>query len=157
MPKVGIVGSGFIGGVHYGSHSKLKDSEVIAFCDIDINKARKTVKGESTGGNLSVEKTKPVSFDPEAIQFYDNYDKMLANKEIEVIDVCLPTYMHKDAVVKAAKAGKHILCEKPMALDLKEADEMIAAVKKAKVKFMVAHVIRFWPEYEVLKELSDKK
>ena len=157
MSKVGIVGSGFIGGVHYGSHSKLADSQVIAICDIDVEKAKKTVSGEASGGNLTVEKSKPVGFDPEKIEYYSDYDKMLKNKDIEVIDVCLPTYMHKEAVIKAAKAGKHVLCEKPMALDTKDCKEMMKAVKKAGVNFMVAHVIRFWPEYVALKELIDSK
>jgi predicted dehydrogenase len=76
---------------------------------------------------------------------------------VEIVDICLPTYLHKDAVLKCAKAGKDVLCEKPMTLSLKEADEMIKAAKKTKVKFMVAHVIRFWPEYVVFKEIMENK
>ena len=105
MPKVGIVGSGFIGGVHYGSHSKLADSQVVAICDIDVEKAKKTVRGEASGGNLTVGKSKPIGFDPEKIEYYSDYDRMLKNKDIEIIDICLPTHMHKEAVIKAAKAG----------------------------------------------------
>jgi predicted dehydrogenase len=59
-------------------------------------------------------------------------------------------------VIEAAKAGKHIMCEKPMALSLEEADSMVAAAKEAGVKFMVGHCIRFWAEYQVLKEYVDE-
>lgn len=157
MPKVGIVGTGFIGGVHYGAYCKITGAEVVAMCDLDTEKAKKMVKGEATGGNIQIKSAKPVSFNPDNIKFYNKLEDLIADKNVEIVDVCLPTYLHKDAVIKCARGGKNILCEKPIALNLKEADEMIKAVKKAKVKFMVAHVIRFWPEYVVLKEIIDSK
>jgi predicted dehydrogenase len=157
MPKVGIVGTGFIGGIHYGAYCKINGAEVVAICDLDTEKAKKMVRGEATGGNIQIESAKPVSFNPDDIKFYNKLEDLIADKNVEIVDVCLPTYLHKDAVVKCAREGKDILCEKPMAINLKEADEMIKAVKKAKVKFMVAHVIRFWPEYVVLKQIIDNK
>jgi len=157
MNKIGIVGCGFIGGVHFSAYCKIKGAKLVAVCDQDITRANNLVKGISSGGNLSVEAAKPISFKTEEVKIYTKLEEMLKDPEIEIIDVCLPTYLHKYAVLKAAKAGKHILCEKPMTLSLKEADEMINAAKKAKVKFMVAHVIRFWPEYVVLTELIEKK
>ena len=157
MVKIGIVGCGFIGGVHFSAYCKIKGAKLVAVCDQDSTRANNLVKGISSGGNLSVEAAKPLSFNPSEVKIYTQLEEMLKDPEIQVIDVCLPTYLHKDAVIKAAKAGKNVLCEKPMTLDLKDADEMIAAAKKAKVKFMVAHVIRFWPEYVVLTELITKK
>ncbi|MFH1823762.1 MAG: Gfo/Idh/MocA family oxidoreductase [Candidatus Firestonebacteria bacterium] len=157
MPKVGIVGTGFIGGVHYGAYCKITGAEVVAICDLDTEKAKKMVKGEATGGNIQIESAKPVSFNPNDIKFYNKLENLIADKNIEIIDVCLPTYLHKDAVIKCARGGKNVLCEKPITTNLKDADEMIKVVKKAKIKFMVAHVIRFWPEYVVLKQIIDNK
>ena len=156
MTKIGIVGCGFIGGVHFSAYCKIKGAKLVAVCDRDLNRANNLINGISSGGNLSVEAARPVSFNTSEVKIYANLDEMLNDPEVEIIDVCLPTYLHKEAVIKAAKAGKHILCEKPMTLSLKDADEMINTAKKAKVKFMVAHVIRFWPEYVVLTELITK-
>ena len=157
MTKIGIVGCGFIGGVHFSAYCKIKGAKLVAVCDQDITRANNLVKGISAGGNLSVEGAKPLSFKASEVRIYTKLEDMLKDPDVEIIDVCLPTYLHKEAVIKAAKAGKHILCEKPMALSLEDADEMINAAKKAKVKYMVAHVIRFWPEYVVLTELITKK
>jgi len=76
-------------------------------------------------------------------------------KEVDIVDVCTPTYTHKEIAVAAAKSGKHVLVEKPIALRLRDADEMIQAAKSAGVKFMVAHVLRFWPEYVEAKRIVD--
>ncbi len=82
---------------------------------------------------------------------------MVKNEEIDVVDICLPTFLHKEFTVKAAQAGKHVVCEKPMAMTLDEADEMAKACADAKVTLMIAHCIRFWPEYALLKEIVDDK
>jgi predicted dehydrogenase len=72
-----------------------------------------------------------------------------------MVDICMPTYLHREAVEAAAAAGKHILCEKPMALTPEDCDAMMGAVKSAEVQFMVAHVNRFWPECIVVKEIIE--
>jgi UDP-N-acetylglucosamine 3-dehydrogenase len=74
-----------------------------------------------------------------------------------MVDICMPTYLHCEAVKKVAAAGKHVLCEKPMAMTPAECDQMIAATEKAGVKFMIGQVLRFWPEYVVIKEILDSK
>ena len=157
MVKVGMIGTGFIGGVHYSAYCKTQGAKVVAICDLDKGKVENLIKGKASGGNISVESANPLSFDPGEIKIYTDIGKILKDPDVEMVDICLPTYMHKDAVIKVVKTGKHVLCEKPMSLNLKEADEMIKVTKKEKVKFMIAHVIRFWPEYVVLKEIIQKK
>ena len=76
---------------------------------------------------------------------------------MDIVDICLPTYMHCEHVLLAAKRGVNCLCEKPMARDPAQANRMVKAVRAAKIKFMVGHVIRFWPEYQVLKEYVDRE
>ncbi len=135
MIKVGLAGLGFMGGTHAQCHAALPNAELAAVADPEQDRREKFA--EQYGA-------KP----------YASLEEML-QADIDMVDITMPTYLHKDAVVAAAAAGKHILCEKPMALNPAECDEMIAAVEKAGVKFMVAHVIRFWPEYAVIKEILD--
>ncbi len=91
------------------------------------------------------------------ISAYTTLEAMLASEQIDAVDVCLPTYLHKEFTVAAAKAGKHVFCEKPMAMSLTEADEMIAACTEAGVQLMIGHCIRFWPEYAILKQITASK
>jgi predicted dehydrogenase len=80
---------------------------------------------------------------------------MLDDPEVDMVDVCLPTCAHAEFSIAACNAGKHVMCEKPMALHLEDADMMVQASKSNGVKMMVGHCIRFWPEYEALKALAD--
>jgi predicted dehydrogenase len=86
---------------------------------------------------------------------FSSLSDLLSGAEVDAIDVCLPTYLHAEASVQAAEAGKHVFCEKPMAMNLQEADAMIAAADQAGVQLMIGHCIRFWPEYAALKNLKE--
>jgi len=138
MVKVGIVGAGFMGSMHAAVYNKLPDVKIAGICDIRAEKAKSLA-----------EKHKSVAF-------YDA-ELILKRDDITVIDICLPTFLHKEFVVKAAKAGKDVICEKPIALTVADADEMVKICKENRVRFMVAQVIRFWPEYQFLKEVHDRK
>ncbi len=92
-----------------------------------------------------------------AAKFYDNYDELLADQEIEAVYIPLPNGLHKEWTIKAAAAGKHILCEKPLSGKSKaEAEEMFAAAQKNKVKLMEAFMYRFQPFVIRLKEMIDE-
>ena len=80
---------------------------------------------------------------------------MLAAGGFDVVDVTLPTPLHPDVTIAALKAGCHVLCEKPMALDVKSCDRMLAAAKRAGKVLLVGQCLRFWPEYVALKALVD--
>ncbi len=79
------------------------------------------------------------------VQAYPHFEAMLA--DVDVVDICTPTHLHHPQVLQAAAAGKHIVCEKPLARTVAQAQEMIAVCQKAGVKLLVAHVLRFFPEY----------
>jgi len=83
---------------------------------------------------------------------YANLDDLLADPNIDAVDLCLPTHMHESVAVAALRAGKHVLVEKPMALDGSSADRMIAAADSAGRILMTAQVLRFWPEFIALRE-----
>ena len=88
-------------------------------------------------------------------EYFEDYDSLLKS-DIDAVLVTVPHHLHKEMVLKAAKAGKHILCEKPMARTLEECDEMIAATKKAGVKFMIAENHRFLPAHRWIMEAVKK-
>jgi len=114
----GILGAGMISGIHADAIRKSKKAELVAVCDVNEPNARKLV--EKFAPNASV---------------YTSFDEMLKDARIEVINVVTPNHLHTDFVLKAAAAGKHVLCEKPPAMSLEETDRMIGACQKAGVKF----------------------
>ncbi len=84
--------------------------------------------------------------DPDAL-----YEAMIGDRELDALDICLPTALHAPLTIAALNEGKHVLCEKPMALTVEACGRMLAAAKRNPgVVLMVAHVLRFWPAYRVL-------
>jgi predicted dehydrogenase len=90
---------------------------------------------------------------PENCYSYQTYDQLRNNQEVDVIYIVLPNALHKEYVIRGAKAGKHILCEKPMATSSKECEEMISACRNASVKLMIAYRIQYEPHNRKLREL----
>lgn len=84
--------------------------------------------------------------------FFLDYKELIVKKGIDVINICVPNGLHKDVTIFSAKNGKHILCEKPMAITIKEADEMILECEKNKVHLFVVKQNRFNPQIVVLKD-----
>jgi predicted dehydrogenase len=129
--KVGIIGCGRIAGAHIGGI--LAHSDEIACVGLcDVSEANLKMCGEQLGGGQP--------------QFKD-WKQMLRDlgDGLDAVIICLPNHLHAGAVLDAAAAGKHILCEKPMCITLKEADAIAAAVRKAGVTFMSAHDQLFFP------------
>ena len=87
---------------------------------------------------------------------YATLAEALSKVEADAVDICLPTDMHAEFTIQAADAGKHVFCEKPMSLRVEDAEEMILACQAAKVRLMIGHCIRFWPEYALLKKIKDE-
>lgn len=133
MLKVGIIGCGFMGRMHATVYGQVDQAELVGVYD-----ANETKRNEFAAANN--------------IKSFDSLEALLA--EVDAVDICLPTYKHCEFVLKAAAARKHVLCEKPIALSIPEAEQMKAACNEAGVRFMVAHCIRFWPEYAFLKQVA---
>ncbi len=94
---------------------------------------------------------------PENCYSYQTYDQIRNNKEVDVIYIVLPNSLHKEYVIRGAKAGKHILCEKPMSISAQECRDMIDACNKAGVKLMVAYRIQYEPHNRKLREMVQQK
>jgi len=134
MIRVAIVGAGFMGKMHAEVYRNLNKAKLIAIADSDLEKAQ-----------LLADKHKATA--------YSSLGELINREDVDAVDICLPTFLHKECVIKAARLGKDILCEKPIALTLKDAEEMLQVAKKARVKLMIAQVIRFWQEYVILKKI----
>lgn len=135
MLKVGLVGVGGISGAHIPAWEEMKNAELVALCDI------RPERMEKYSGK----------------RCYTDFDEMLANEELDILDICLPTYLHADFACKAMEKGINVVTEKPISLKEEDVERVYSTAAKNNVKFMVAHVLRFWPEYELLKEIYDSK
>ena len=147
MMKIAIVGFGFMGRMHYGNWKKIRGVKVAAICDANLARLTETTKGNLAGIDETTDFT--------GIAVYDDFAKMIAAGGFDAVDVTLPTPLHPGMSIAALEAGYHVLCEKPMALTVAECDKMLAAAKRAKRTLLVAHCLRFWPEYVALKKLID--
>ncbi len=112
---------------------------------------RKALEGDlsDAGGNLGRETG---AFDFSAVTKFADWHDLLDDPRVDAVDICLPTYLHVEAALLALEAGKHVLVEKPMALDAAQCDAILNAASRSKQILMVAQVLRFWPEYVALRE-----
>ncbi|MFN8186065.1 MAG: Gfo/Idh/MocA family oxidoreductase [Gaiellales bacterium] len=133
--RVAVVGAGFAGGIHAQAWAGLDGVDVVV---ADADRERAAAVAQRWGAEPAAA--------PEAALAPD----------IDVVDVCLPTWQHAELAIAAARAGKHVLCEKPMAMTVAECERMIEAAQEAGVTLMVGHVLRFWPEYERLRGLVER-
>jgi predicted dehydrogenase len=147
MVRIGIVGLGFMGRIHYLGAQRLTGAKVAAVCSRD--RAKLAGDWRATRGNFGPE---PGQVDLSGVKTYESYDALLADPEIDLIDVCNPTHLHPETAIAALKAGKHVLVEKAIALTPADADRMLAAARAAGKLLMVAHVLPFFPEFRYATE-----
>lgn len=147
MVNIGIVGMGFMGTTHYQAAKGLDGGRVCAIVTRDPKKKRgdwSDVKGNlGTGGGQE---------DLSDVNVYDSLDELLADDQVQLVDICLPSPMHRDAAIRALEAGKDVLVEKPIALTTEDADAMVAASQRTGRRLLVGHVLRFFPEFAYLKQ-----
>lgn len=134
MVTVGIVGAGFMGTTHAKAYSKNPSINIAYICDLTGERA------DSLASDIGALGT-------------TRFEKILNDPSVDLVDVCLPTPSHAKFAIDALKAGKHVLVEKPIALNLDDADAMISASKEAGRFLMVAHVARFAPEYRAIRSV----
>ena len=133
--RVGIIGCGGIAfGKHMPSLAKLGNVEMVAFCDIIEERAQKAAKEYGT----------------KDAKVYTDYKKLLEDKTIDVIHVCTPNKSHADITVDALYAGKHVMCEKPMAKTAADARRMVESYKKTGMKLTIGYQNRFRPDSQYL-------
>ena len=140
---------GFIGQVHAKCYQALESVTLTAACDTDEAKLKPV--GKAAGDIAGLDKP----LDLTGVQLYTDFDRMVAEAKLDAVSIALPTPMHADFTIKALEAGLGVLCEKPMASNLKQCQEMIATAEATGKILQVAHCIRFWPEYAKTKKIID--
>ncbi len=133
---IGIIGSGGIAqNAHMPGYAAVPDlCKIVAVADVNPD----TAKAAAEKFNVK--------------HVFTDYKKLLEMDEVDAVSVCTPNYLHHEPTIKAFEAGKHVLCEKPIAMNAAEAAEMVAAGRKAKKKFMVGYNLRFAPTNQLLKK-----
>lgn len=149
MVNVGIIGLGMMGRTHYEAYENISDARVVAVSDQDPKRAAGDLAG--TAGNVLAGGISNLPMD--RITGTTNYLDLLARTDLNVIDVCVPTTQHMEVVTAALSAGKHVVCEKPLARTVAEGEQIAAAARAAKGIFMPAMVMRFWPQWVWLKKV----
>lgn len=134
--RVGIIGSRFAAGLHAHVYHQLAHVEIMAASAVD--------NLEAFCGKNHI---------PDS---YVDYKDLLARKDIDMVSVCVPNFLHKELVLAAAKAGKNVICEKPMATTVEDAKAMLKACREAKVKLMYAEDWLFAPALAKAKEIVDE-
>ncbi len=140
--KVGIVGVGFMGWMHWLGWKNVCGAEVTAICSRDPAKRAgdwTTIKGNMGPPGEQV--------DLSDIKVFESIDALMNDRDVDLVDICLPPAMHRDAIVACAKAGKNVFCEKPLALNLEDCDVSMAACEKHGVRLFVGHVLPFFLEF----------
>jgi len=138
LMKLGLLGYGFMGGAHLAAMQRIAGVEVKAVS----SRTRPSADGPSRG-NMDLQAV-PL---PDTVEWHADWRSIIEDSEIDIVDVCLPTDLHREVVLAAFAAGKHVLCEKPMALNIADCDELVAAAKASGRVFMVGQVLRFMYPY----------
>ena len=148
MIHVGVIGLGFMGVTHIKAYRKIPGARVAAICDAFKLPADGVLS--SVTGNVA--DPDPVRLDMSQVQSTKEYREVLANPSIQVVDICLPNSQHVGVATAALAAGKHVVCEKPLARTSAQSREIVEAARSAKGFFMPAMCMRFWPGWAWLKE-----
>jgi len=139
------------GTTHFRGYGEIPEAKVVAVCDL----SGKKLAGDWAEAAGNIDTGAAARQDLSGIRTYADLADLLADAGVDLVDLCVPTFQHADFAVRALEAGKHVLCEKPMARTVGECRRMIEAAEKAGRVLAVGHVLRFWPEYVVIKEMID--
>jgi len=151
MLKVGIVGMGGMGRHHARRYPQIPNARITAIADIvperlDADNVVQINLSAGTG-----------VFDFSDVARYSEGLDLIKDADVDVVDICLPTYLHAEYSIAAMEAGHHVICEKPMALRAEDAERMAVASERTGQLLMVAQVVRFWPEFEFLREQIEQQ
>ncbi len=149
--RVAIVGFGGIARVHYAAYEQLRQEglavQVVAICEKEPSRIFQSVEINLGSSNVTVR---------EDIRIYSDIEQLL-EEDFDIADLCLPTFLHKSISIKLLEAGKHVLCEKPMALSSEECAKMLEAAEVSRKRLMIGQCLRFDTLYQYLKRCIDEK
>ncbi|HLR62139.1 MAG TPA: Gfo/Idh/MocA family oxidoreductase [Lentibacillus sp.] len=128
MLKIALTGLGNIGRMHLEQWDKMDECEVVGITGRNQEKAKRMAEEFNT-------------------TFFPDLQNLLNSVEVDAVDICLPTFLHYQSAKEAAESGKHVVCEKPLGLNVKESKEIVDLCKRQNVQLYVGHTLRFFPEY----------
>jgi len=145
--RIAVLGLGFMGATHVKAWMQVPGAEVVAVASDE----ERRLKGDLSGvqGNVGGPAER---MDFSGMSAYRDWEEAVRDPGAEAVDICLPTNLHEPAALAALRAGKHVLVEKPMALDAAAAERMIAEARRNGRVLMAAQVLRFFPAYRALAE-----
>jgi len=147
MVRIGLIGLGFMGRMHLAAYEKIDGAKLVAVADKDEKRAA----GDLSGGWGNVDGAAE-SIDMTDVTGTTDFKELIENPDVDLVDICVPTPFHEELAITALKAGKHVLCEKPLALDSASAGRIAAVAEKSEGVFMPAMCMRFWPQWAWLKD-----
>lgn len=153
MINVGIVGLGYMASMHIKAWRQVEGANILAIC----NPSGRNLDGDLSAVFGSRSGSDALKLDMSKIRAYSDYAAMLADPEIDIIDICSPTWAHHDQATSALASGVHVLLEKPVARTTKEARRIVEASGHASHFLMPAMCLRFWPEWQFLKQVIDDR
>lgn len=136
MIKIGLIGYGFMGKMHAECYAASGKGQVVALADVESE--RRDQAAEKWG-----------------CRAFESIEAMLDGAEVDAVDICTPTYLHEEHALAAISAGKDVFCEKPLALTNESCERIVSAAKEAGVKLQVGHVVRFWPDLQVVRSVLE--
>lgn len=148
MTGIGIIGLGFMGMTHFEGARGVKGGKVVAFS----TRSEKKRRGDWSDIQGNFGPRGSTHTDLTGVTAYTEHGDLLRDPQVELVDICLPTEQHEEVVLEALAAGKHVLVEKPISVDLAAAERMVAAAKQAGKLLLVAQVLPFFPEFRWLRE-----
>jgi predicted dehydrogenase len=148
MVKIGMVGLGFMAATHLKAYREVESAKITALCNPSGNRLNGDFS--DVGGNVG--DGEPIRLEAGTFKAFTSYKEMLLDPDIDAIDICSPTFAHRELAVLALNAGKHVLCEKPLARSVRDAKQIMDAAEKSAGILMPAMCLRFWPEWAWLKQ-----
>ena len=147
--RAALIGFGGMGHFHASCYAKQKNVELVAICDIDPKTFEQDREKINLGESGKTELDRVAKF--------HSYEELTRKTQFDLLDICLPCHLHAEYAVRAMKDGYHVLCEKPMARTLAQADRMIRIARETDRKLMIAQCLRFAPNLKKLKEFIDTR
>jgi predicted dehydrogenase len=151
MIKVGVAGLGMMGGTHLDVYSHRDDVEIVAVADID--EGRRTGSSQASG---NIEGQAQGKFDFRQVKQHSDVMELIADPQVELVDICLPTPLHAEYGKAALRSGKHVFIEKPLARNYADAQELTRLAANSPGMVMCGMCMRFWPGWTWLKQRVER-
>ena len=147
--KIGLIGLGAMGRVHYDCWRKSAHGQLVAVSD----RNPKMLAGDWAGKEFNIGEQAAQHVDLSDVAGHLRAEDLIADPNVDAVDICMPTPMHAPLAIAAMRAGKHVFCEKPMSLSPDECAAMERTARETGRQLMVGHCLRYWPQYVKAHEL----